>query len=60
MNDLRRSAVSILAVVLLAAPAFAQQNESEREKIERVPDILTALAARDGAHIADLGSSDGF
>jgi ubiquinone/menaquinone biosynthesis C-methylase UbiE len=60
MKHLRRSAVSLLAVALLAAPAFAQQDESERERIERVPDILTALAARDGAHIADVGSSDGF
>lgn len=47
-------------VLLLAAPAFAQEDESLREKTERVADILTALGVRDGARIADVGSSDGF
>ena len=60
MKHLRRPPVSIVAVLLLAAPAFAQQDEREREKVERVADVLTALGVRDGAHIADLGSSDGF
>lgn len=44
----------------LAGSAFAQQDEREREKTERVADILTALGSSDGAHIADVGSSDGF
>jgi predicted methyltransferase len=48
------------ALLLLAGSALAQQDEREREKIERVPDILTALGVRDGAHVADVGSSDGF
>jgi predicted methyltransferase len=48
------------ALLLLAESALAQQDEREREKIERVPDIITALGVRDGAHIADVGSSDGF
>jgi predicted methyltransferase len=53
--------VSFVVVALsLAGPGFAQENEQEREKRERVADILTALGSRDGAHIADLGSSDGF
>lgn len=60
MKHLHHHFVSICAVLLLAAPAFAQQDEREREQIERVADILTALGARDGAHIADVGSSDGF
>jgi arsenite methyltransferase len=47
-------------MVLLAAGVLAQQDEREREKTERVPDILTALGVRDGAHVADLGSADGF
>lgn len=49
-----------VAVACVTALAFAQQTESEREKNERVPDILAALGVRDGAHIADVGSSDGF
>ena len=59
MTHLRHATLFVVAA-LLAGPAFAQQDEREREKIERVPDILTALGVRDGAHIADLGSSDGF
>src|SRR5688572_9648895 len=60
MRRLRHTTVFVVATLLLAGPAFGQQDEREREKIERVPDILTALGVRDGAHIADLGSSDGF
>jgi predicted methyltransferase len=48
-------------MILLSDVALAQpQDELLREKTDRVADILTALGARDGAHIADLGSSDGF
>jgi len=55
------AAVAVVAVaLLLTVSVFAQQDEREREKTARVADILTALGARDGAHIADLGSSDGF
>lgn len=60
MKHLRRPAVSIVAVMLLAALAFAQQDERERENTERVAEVLAALGARDGAHLADLGSADGF
>jgi predicted methyltransferase len=56
----RRLAVVAAALLLLAESALAQQDEREREKTARVAEILTALGARDGAHIADLGSSDGF
>ncbi len=60
----RRAANGALAIAIaiacLSAAGFAQEKESEREKIERVPDILAAIGAKDGAHIADLGSSDGF
>lgn len=55
-----RQALIIVLAALLVAGAHAQQTEAEREKVERVPDILTALGAKDGAHIADLGSADGF
>jgi predicted methyltransferase len=56
----RRLAVVAVALALLAEAAVAQQDEREREKVERVPDVLTALGVRDGAHVADLGSADGF
>ena len=57
-----RSTVAAIAICIscLAAPALAQQSESEREKSERVGDILAAIGVKDGAHVADLGSSDGF
>ena len=57
----RRLAVFATAMILLSDVALAQaQDEALREKTERVADILTALGGRDGAHIADVGSSDGF
>jgi predicted methyltransferase len=49
-----------MAIACVPASAFGQQNEREREKNERVSDILIAIGVRDGAHIADLGSADGF
>jgi len=57
----RRLAVFATAMILLSDVALAQpQDEPLREKTERVADVLTALGVRDGAHIADVGSSDGF
>jgi predicted methyltransferase len=50
----------VIAILSLSSAAFAQQDETEREKRERVADVLAALGARDGAHVADLGSADGF
>jgi len=55
-----KSLIALASVAALAVGASAQQTEAEREKSERVPDILLALGARDGAHIADLGSAEGF
>src|SRR5687767_11304269 len=60
MRRPKLAAALVLAALSVAVPAFAQQNEREREETERVADILTALGVRDGAHIADVGSSDGF
>src|SRR5688572_17732129 len=60
MRRMRHAAVFVFAVFSLAGSAFAQQDERERERTERVADILTALGVRDGAHVADLGSADGF
>lgn len=60
-SGVRRLAVLAMAMVLLSDVAPAQaQDEALRETTERVADILTALGVRDGAHIADVGSSDGF
>ena len=58
----RRRTATVIAVtiVVLTAGTLAQQDEREREKTERVADILIALGVRDGAHVADLGSADGF
>lgn len=60
MARFRHVAALVVVLLSLGAPVFAQQDEREREPIERVADILTALGARDGAHIADLGSAEGF
>ena len=60
MRRLTRAGLFVLVALSLGGSALAQQDEREREKTARVADILTALGARDGAHIADLGSSDGF
>ena len=49
-----------VAIACIPASAIAQQDEREREKVERVADILTAIGVKDGAHIADVGSADGF
>jgi predicted methyltransferase len=60
MRRIRHAAVFIFAAFSLAGSAFAQQDERERERIERVPDVLAAIGVKDGAHIADVGSADGF
>lgn len=60
MRHQRYPALVVAVVLFACGSAYAQQSEAEREKVERVQDILTALDSRDGAHIADLGSADGF
>jgi predicted methyltransferase len=56
---LLRSVLAI-ATAVWSVPAMAQRDDTEREKSERVADILAELGARDGAHIGDVGSADGF
>jgi ubiquinone/menaquinone biosynthesis C-methylase UbiE len=56
----RVGALTALVFLVSFSLCLAQENEAEREKNERVADILVALGARDGAQIADLGSADGF
>lgn len=60
MRRLRQATAFVVVALAMAGSAFAQQDERERENTARVADILTALGARDGSHIADLGSADGF
>jgi ubiquinone/menaquinone biosynthesis C-methylase UbiE len=55
-----RQALSAVLAASLVAGAHAQRDEAEREKFERVADVFAAMGARDGAHMADLGSADGF
>ena len=50
----------VICSALTAGVAAAQQTEADRERTERVADILAALGAKDGARIADVGSADGF
>lgn len=50
----------VICSMLTAGVASAQQTEADRERTERVADILVALGAKDGARIADVGSADGF
>jgi ubiquinone/menaquinone biosynthesis C-methylase UbiE len=52
--------VAVCCLILTASLATAQENEADRERTERVADILTALGAKDGARIADVGSAEGF
>ncbi len=44
----------------MAGVVAPQQAEAERERTQRVADILIALGAEDGVRIADIGSGDGF
>ncbi len=53
-------AAALLFAFLFADVAWAQEDEAERERNERVADVLAALGVRDGAKVADLGSADGF
>lgn len=55
-----RALALVICSVLTAGVAAAQQTEADRERTERVADILAALGAKDGARIADVGSADGF
>jgi predicted methyltransferase len=49
-----------LALCVLSLSSLAQESEAERERSERVADILAALGVRNGLQVADVGSADGF
>jgi len=61
--------VGLLSLFATATPAAAQpdavqaariRESNAREGWQRVPDILVALNAVPGAHVADVGAGDGF
>jgi len=49
-----------LASLLLAGALAAQESEAERERWQRVPDVLAALGVGPGAQVADIGAGGGF
>lgn len=57
---LTRVALLFAFVCIAGALAAFQQSDTERERLERVEDILKALDVKDGMQVADIGSGDGF
>jgi len=65
-----RRSIVILAIALVphgaaaqgprVQPPSVQQQESAREKWQKVPEILEALALQPGATVADVGAGEGF
>jgi predicted methyltransferase len=49
-----------LAGLLLAAGAAAAQGGPQRDEWQRVPDVIEALGAAPGAHVADIGAGAGY
>src|SRR5438128_2238953 len=41
-------------------PSAVEQEESSRERWQKVPEILDAMAVRPGSTVADVGAGDGF
>lgn len=60
------AAVLALAVILAAAPAWAQQSRADRhdatprEQWQKVDEIFAAMQVKPGAAVADIGAGDGF
>lgn len=60
-GQLRRIATLLLAAALLATSGPpAQLQDADREKWERVPDLLAALELKPGMRVSDVGAGDGF
>lgn len=58
---LRRVGLTVLIAALLAVSQLdAQLQDADREKWERVADLLAALDLNPGMHVADVGAGDGF
>lgn len=52
--------LGLLLVALSWMPSPAAAQIDEREKTERVADVLAALALKPGMRVADIGAGDGF
>jgi SAM-dependent methyltransferase len=50
----------VWASMLPWQPAGAQDADADRERYERVADLLAALDVRSGSRVADVGAGDGF
>ena len=58
-----RRASSFPALLLLAAavqPANLQAQSGERDRWQRVPDVIAALAIGPGSQVADIGAGNGY
>lgn len=55
-----RLRLTALACLLITNPLAAQQDETGRERWQRVPDVFAALGVQRGARIADVGAGGGF
>lgn len=56
---LARGVAALFGVLSVLASPAAQQVD-DREKTERVVDVLAALAVKPGMRVADIGAGDGF
>lgn len=56
----RWSAMLLLLLLSIPRPALAQGGSDNREKFEKVSEILAALQAEPGKRIADVGAGEGF
>jgi precorrin-6B methylase 2 len=59
MNSIRRYMFLAAFMTLFVPPLGAQVNSDVREKTEKVAEVLAALEATPGKHIADVGLGDG-
>lgn len=52
-----------LACILLVASLLPAQLDAQgrnRDRWQRVPDVMSALAVGEGSHVADVGAGDGY
>jgi hypothetical protein len=56
----RWSAIGLLLLLCIPRLGLAQGGSDNREKFEKVSEILAALQAEPGKRIADVGAGEGF